>query len=280
MRIEVLQSEFSNSEIIIHNPAKCVDEIWDWHIHDAYEFIMVIEGNEIVYTSENEYYVEAGDIILINSRVPHKTKAYKTTSVFLLQTELNFTAESEFNYLLRHLSSSDNSAYIFKAGSGLNYDIAECFERIINENTSRKASYDLFIKSAVLNIFAILYRNNIIKNPQEYFNTKYIKRIIPALNYINENYSEDISLTYISKLLNVDKSHFCRIFKQAVNTSFIQYVNSVRIYNAAKLLRSTDKTISEISTDTGFSSPSYFTKEFKLYMGCSPNHYKKIKLSN
>ena len=159
----------------------------------------------------------------------------------------------------------------------LNTQLTECFNKIIEENTLRNKSYDLFIKSYVVNIFALLHRNDVIKNPQEYFDLRYINKIIPVLDYVNENYSENISLEYVRSILNVNKSHFCRIFKQATNVPFIQYVNFVRTYNAAKLLLKTDKTISEISEETGFSSQSYFAKEFKNNIGCTPNTYKKMK---
>ena len=158
--------------------------------------------------------------------------------------------------------------------------MSECIDKVINENISRKHSYEMYIKSALLNMYAILYRNRILTDPEEHFSQKHIKKILPALNYINENYSENITLTQISELMNFDKSHFCRIFKQAIKLSFIQYVNFVRTYNAAKLLRSTGKTIAEISLEVGFASPSYFIKEFKEHMGCTPNYYRKIKLKS
>ncbi len=278
MKTEVLQSEFENSEIVIHNPALALyTQVWDWHIHNALEFLYCIEGNIIVYTPDNEYHVNSGDIILINSRCPHKTKTAKNTFLFLLQSELTFGKESVLNDILTQAANQNDMAHIFPAGSDLNKEINECFEKIIKENTIRENSYETFIKSTVLNIHGILYRNNIVKNPQNCLNQKYIKKILPAINYINENYTDDISLAHISQLLNFDKSHFCRIFKKALNVSFVQYLNLVRINNASKLLLSTNKTVTEISAETGFSSPAYFIKNFKIHFGCTPNFYKKFK---
>ena len=279
MEIEVLQSEFENSEIVIHNPATALyTQECDWHLHNALEFLYCIEGNIIVYTAENECHLNSGDIILINSRCPHKTKTQKNTFVFLLQSELIFGKESALNAILTQSANQNDMTHVFPAGSDLNREINECFEKIIREYTDRENSYETFIRSAVLNIHGILYRNDIIKNPQSLLNQKYIKKILPAINYINENYADDISLSQISQLLNFDKSHFCRIFKKALNVSFIQYLNLVRINKAAKFLLTTNKTITEISSETGFSSPAYFIKNFKIYFGCTPNFYKKVKL--
>ncbi len=279
MEIEVLQSEFENSEIVIHNPATALyTQECDWHLHNALEFLYCIEGNIIVYTAENECHLNSGDIILINSRCPHKTKTEKDTFVFLLQSELTFGKDSALHDILAQSTNQNDMTHVFPAGTDLNNEIIECFEKIIKEYTIRENSYETFIKSAVLNIHGILYRNDIIKNPQSILNQKYIKKIIPAISYINENYADDISLTHISQLLNFDKSHFCRIFKKALNLSFVQYLNLVRINKAAKLILTTNKTITEISSETGFSSPAYFIKNFKTYFGCTPNFYKKVKL--
>lgn len=279
MEIEVLQSEFENSEIVIHNPATALyTQECDWHLHNALEFLYCIEGNIVVYTADNECHLNSGDIIFINSRCPHKTKTQKDTFVFLLQSEMTFGKDSALNDILTQSAGQNDMTHVFPAGTDLNKEIIECFEKIIREYTTREKAYETFIKSAVLNIHGILYRNDIIKNPQSILNQKYIKKILPAISYINENYADDISLTHISQLLNFDKSHFCRIFKKALNLSFVQYLNLVRINKAAKLILTTNKTITEISSETGFSSPAYFIKNFKIYFGCTPNFYKKAKL--
>ena len=283
MLTEVIVPSIVNSEIFFHNPVKCKEMLCPWHIHDECEFIMVTEGQMFLFTNENDeykYIVEKGDIIFVNSRVPHKTQTFNDTYDMILQANLTLNTSRTYKYLFRYIDYTSTDATIFKNGTELNTLIKECLDKITSENTTQDTSYDLFIKSYVTNIFALLYRYKIIKNPQDYFNARYVSRLIPVLNYINENYSEDISLDYVSSILNVNKSHFCRIFKQAINVPFVQYVNFVRTYNAAKLLLTTEKNVSEISEEVGFSSPSYFAKEVKNNIGCSPNHYKKMKFNN
>ena len=129
----------------------------------------------------------------------------------------------------------------------------------------------------MLNIFGILYRNSIIPNPDEFFEKKDIDKILPALDYIDMHYNEPISLTSLSEILRINESYFCRLFKKTVNTTFVQYLNFVRVCKAERLLLTSSKNISEISFETGFSSMSYFNTIFKKYKFCSPTHYRKIK---
>ena len=106
--------------------------------------------------------------------------------------------------------------------------------------------------------------------------TKIIK-IMPVLEYIDKHYSEALTLPELSKILNINEYYFCRLFKKMVNTSFVQYLNFVRVCKAEKMLLSTDKSISEISYETGFSSVSYFNRTFKKYKLSTPGNYRKIK---
>lgn len=117
----------------------------------------------------------------------------------------------------------------------------------------------------------------ILKDAVSFFDEKSINRIYPALEYIENHYNENISLDDVSATLNVDKAHFCRLFKKATNTSFVQYLNFVRIQKAEKLLTETELSISEISHRVGFSSPTYFAETFRMIMNCTSRFYKKNK---
>ena len=283
MLTEVIVPSIVNSEICFHNPVKCKEFVCPWHIHKECEFIMVTSGKMFLFTNENnehKYVIEKGDIAFINSHVPHKTQTFNDTYDTILQANFTPNTSDTYKYLFRYINYTSTNATLFNNGTELNKLIKECFKKISDENARQDISYDLFIKSYVTNIFALLYRHNIIKNPQNYFNERYITKLIPVLNYVNENYAENISLEYISSMININKSHFCRIFKQAVNVPFVKYVNFVRSYIGAKLLLTTEKNVSEISEEVGFSSPSYFAQEFKKNIGCSPNSYKKMKLKH
>lgn len=280
MKIEVLQSEFENSEIVVQTPAKVSEEqLYPWHIHNAVEFLHCIEGDMNIYLPNEEYHISSGDIILINSRVPHKTFTKKDTVFFVLHSELYCKSNSALSSVLIQYSSSNLTAYIFNKGTPLEKELNECFDKIIKEKMNCKNSYEIFIKSFVINIHAILYRNNILRNPYDDFNIKNIEKILPVINYVNENYSNNLPLAHISKLMNFDKHYFCKIFKSATSLTFVQYLNLVRLNKAAELLQSTSKTISEIAVETGFTTSTYLIRNFKTHFGCTPAFYRKIKLN-
>ena len=112
---------------------------------------------------------------------------------------------------------------------------------------------------------------------ERFFASKEIQKILPALEYVNVNYSDDISLEEASSLLGFEVSYFCRLFKQATGATFTEYLNFVRICKAEKLLATTTDTVLDVSASVGFSSVSYFNRIFKKYKNSSPSVYRSAK---
>lgn len=271
MKAEILKPTFRNSDVIIHKVVhyKTSSE-YGWHIHRECEMFICFEGKETFFAGNDRYELSGGDILVVNANIPHKTISYQGTKAFLIQFAPDFD-----NVLYE--SFSDCPCMMFKEGSQYNKELRNCLEKIIAENTAKEKSYDKYIKAAVWEIKAILSRVGFLTDNEEIYESKDLARLMPVLDYIESNYAEDISLDTVSKILNVDKSHFCRIFKSTVNTSFVKYLNLVRLAKAEKLLTETNESIYKISEEVGFSSPAYFTKLFKENKYCAPIAYRKMK---
>lgn len=96
-----------------------------------------------------------------------------------------------------------------------------------------------------------------------------------AIDFIDENLENDLTVKTISKHLNVSKNVLYNKFHERLNCTVNQYVNKKRIEKSLAFLLKTDLSIEEISQKTGFSGASYYSKAFKKQMGVSPLKYKK-----
>ena len=278
MRVELLSSTVNNLPICVHDIAiSSTDIVWDWHIHDEYEMYLAIEGKRIFYVGDEEYQVDTGDIIFINEKIPHKTKNTKNSSGFIIQFNPITHTNNTYKHLLQFIKATTRDVSLFKADTNINKELTYCLKNILDENTKKQKSYEDFITAELYKIFAVLYRYEIIRNPEEVFSMKEVEKILPAITYIDNHYKEKITLQQVSNLSNFDKSHFCRVFKKSTNQSLVDYINFVRISKAEKLLLSSRKAISEIAEETGFLSVAYFTKIFRKLKNCTPSQYKKIK---
>ncbi len=99
--------------------------------------------------------------------------------------------------------------------------------------------------------------------------------IINVIEYINNNYSEDISVANMAKEFNISEAHFRKMFKYKMKISPLEYLNKIRIKNVCEKLRKTDENIIDIAMSCGYSSVATFNRNFIKYVKCRPNEYRK-----
>lgn len=99
--------------------------------------------------------------------------------------------------------------------------------------------------------------------------------VIRAIDYININYTQEITMEELCKISGVSKQHLCRLFRSVLNYRPMEYIAKRRIQAAKELLTNTSVSIEEISEETGFCTSSYFCKLFKRYEGLTPSQFRR-----
>lgn len=99
--------------------------------------------------------------------------------------------------------------------------------------------------------------------------------ILKAKQFMQERKSDPISLTEISKFLNVSTYYFCKMFKKATGINFTEYLSRIRIEKAKNLLLNPNLRVSEIAFEVGFQSLTHFNRVFHKVVGQSPTLYRQ-----
>lgn len=144
------------------------------------------------------------------------------------------------------------------------------------ENTWFRKKFKMFL--TIDDIFEWL-KHYLREELDKYINNKKVqdsKPIRQAKQYINENYNSDINLEGVSSMIGFNPAYFSSLFKKETGENFMEYVMKVRIQNAKNLLIQTDKDISEIAEDVGYTDLKYFSKLFKKRTGLSPLEFRKL----
>ena len=105
---------------------------------------------------------------------------------------------------------------------------------------------------------------------------KYSPVLIKATEYIEQNYTENFSISDLAAICFVSESRLHHIFTEKLGITPIKYRNQIRVERAAHDLRSSSLPIEEISSKHGFNSPTYFRETFKDYSGLTPTEYRRI----
>lgn len=101
------------------------------------------------------------------------------------------------------------------------------------------------------------------------------KMIMAALNYINQHFCENISLTEVAENINISKNYLCDIFKKELGITFMNYVTNLRIEKAKDYLANTDMKMYEVSDAVGYSDYAYFSQIFKKHTGTTLSAYRR-----
>ena len=93
--------------------------------------------------------------------------------------------------------------------------------------------------------------------------------------YLEEKYMKELTLDKVAGMACMSRFRFCRRFKERFGQSFVSYLNSIRVKNAAELLKKPNLTITEIAQFVGYKSITHFERMFRTIHGISPGEYRK-----
>ena len=93
--------------------------------------------------------------------------------------------------------------------------------------------------------------------------------------YINENYTLDLSLNELAELANINVNYLSTHFKTETGMSVVEYITFIRLEKAKEMLQKTNLKISDIANQTGYRDVKYFMRIFKNKIGITPNEYRK-----
>lgn len=110
-------------------------------------------------------------------------------------------------------------------------------------------------------------------SPRENHRMEQLKSII---EYIDKNYAMDISLTDLSRIVNLSPQYICRIFRECMNMRPFEHLTKKRLYEAKNLLLDTSLSINDISKAVGYNDCSYFCAVFKKQENVSPAEYRML----
>lgn len=95
-----------------------------------------------------------------------------------------------------------------------------------------------------------------------------------AIQYIHQNFKQDVRLKDVAETVQVSPQYFSKMFKDEVGVNFIEYLTQLRMNKAKEMLTFSNKTIKEICFEIGYNDPNYFSRLFKKHVGVSPTEFE------
>ncbi len=101
------------------------------------------------------------------------------------------------------------------------------------------------------------------------------RRIEKVFEYMNNNFSHQITLTEVAKIANMSEVSFSRLMKRHTGYSFVDSLNEIRLGHVTRMLIDTNQTIAEVAFRCGFNNMANFNRIFKAKKGLTPKEFRK-----
>lgn len=240
------------------------------HLHNHIELAYMLEGRTKLLVDSKEYIVCAGDAFIIFPNQIHQYHKIDHERYFLSI----FPADLCPEFLNVFKNKLPVSPVIEKVSE--NTKILPLVDNIVEVNMQKGPFYNTCIKGCFLVLLSELFEMMQFEDSKSP-DSNAIKDI---LNYCSKNYTADIQLKMVSSALHISKYYVSHLFSQKLHMGFSEYIGTLRISEACRLLTSEDVSITEVAYTVGFNSTRSFNRVFLKYIGMTPRQYKKNQIPN
>ena len=257
--------------------SKVADQL---HYHDYFQVCFVANGEIIHAQGNREERLCAGDAFLVPPGFVHRLTFGKGAEIFSLS----------FDEFLFHPGFSYSNIYGFLTGLQKTAEEGNVRLRVMLDEERYKSAHSILecllrqqkedlpaeLSAAPSLIAALLYYLAQVYYSQDSVPGNSGAQLLQCLEYINDHYKEELSLSELAKHFGMSRSAFCTVFPRLAGMPLHQYVADKRITEAQMLIRTKPAwKLSQIAAEVGYSDDSTFYRNFVKICGISPAQYRQ-----
>lgn len=255
------------------------------HWHSDLECIIVLEGAMHYFVNEQVYRLTQGTGIIVNANRLHFGYGVdESDCVFLVlllhPSLLGGNAYIESHYLNPLLYDASSDAILLSEDVAWHRQALLLITSLFQLGQEQPAHYEFQVPIQFASLWLLLYENTVAQNGSHQCSCASSSHLKEMIGYIQKHYPEKISLHNIASAGLMCRSKCCRLFKQTLHQTPVEYLLHYRIQKSLALLTENDLTITAIAAACGFSGASYYTEVFRKIIGVSPSAYRKSQLSS
>ncbi len=252
------------------------------HWHEDVELNLILDGQMVYQVNGEEMVLRKGEGIFVNSgqlHFGHSPQRRECDFICIVFNPMIFciTPETERRYILPVTKNVDVPYVHLKGKIRWQKSLLKLVDKTYRHKVA-KQDYYLRVQADFFKMWDLLYENianDSFADDAEEHDVIVVKTMVA---FIKENYDNDISLEAIAMSGNVGQSKCCKLFKQYLGKSPVQYLNYYRLNQGAYLLRHTKLSVTEIALQVGYGGASYFTECFRRWSGQRPLEYRKMEI--
>lgn len=262
------------------------DTDFPMHLHaDFSELVIVMNGTAMHYVDNNSYFIKKGDVFVLGHDVAHGYKETNELQICNIMFPEKMLLDSDYDvrklpgfHALFVLEPYLTKNHEFQSHLSLNLQqfqqIHNLTDRMLQEYQSAQPGKATLLSSYFMILVTLLSR---FYHLPEKETTENVMNIAKSVSYIENNFTQEISLKTLAEISNLSTRHFTRLFTATYHLTPGNYILSLRMQYACYLLTNCSDTVSEIALQCGYSDSNYFTRQFRKFYGLSPREYRHQK---
>lgn len=244
------------------------------HWHREFEIIRILSGSFTVFLNNTEIYLEQGDILFVECNCLHRGQPHNCIYE-CVDVDLKMLSTQKGGIIDQYVSQITNSKIsiknvVSKSDCELYQNVTELLAALRQE----RPYYELSVYGSLFNLISQMYSCGYISSSSYTNPNKQAEQIGTVLDWINQNFKDQINSKKLSEISNLNFNYLCKIFKNFTGQTIMQYVNEQRIEHACYDIAKKNKSVTDAAFGNGFNDLSYFAKTFKRYKGMSPREFK------
>ncbi|ASA20103.1 AraC family transcriptional regulator [Paenibacillus donghaensis] len=254
-----------------------------YHQHNSTEIMYLISGSCAVDVScgpgaEERFRLKRGELIILDSNVPHRLIVEEGTPCRMLNVEFGFTEYSGVapsvgklareEEVLAELLRTPFSSLVLPDPEEV-FHVLKALVLELDQRGSDGGSMVQLLFAELLLRLSRLRREQLHTSQQP--SQLYVRR---AIEWLHQNYDRSIQVKEVAAAVNVHPGYLHRIFRTHTGRTLTDYLNLLRMEKAKMLLGQSEIPVAEIADYVGISSRQYFHLLFKKYSGCTPVEYR------
>lgn len=247
------------------------------HWHPEYEIIRIISGTFHLTVDNSSLILNPGDIVFLSDGSLHggtpRDCVYECI-VFDLNVLLrnNHACAKTIHDIL------DGKMIVNTLLSENSPNILPIVESLSNSLSRKGTGYEFVTQGCLYILFGIILEDHLYKEVSDSsISVSRMNSIKNVLDYISENYYNNIGLDDLARIAGMNPKYFCRYFRSMTERTPIDYLNYFRVECSCEMLSTRDISVQEAAISCGFNDESYFIKTFHKYKGVTPKQYLKKK---
>lgn len=241
------------------------------HWHKAMEFIYIIDGSLNMMNEGKVTELKSNEIYFVNHDCFHRTfTSHPDENIKYLVVLLSY------DKLLKYYPNLEQFEFSISESDSARLKITDLLNQVALYFEKKPIGYEVKINSLLQDIYFVLISECVCKKRQNinYVSNKEFEYVKTAIEYMGQNYFENLTLNDIANIIGLSTSYFSRCFKSITRISVMQYLANIRLESALRDIVDENKTVTNAAFDNGFTSVKSFIELCKKVYNCTPRQYK------